>query len=100
MNRHATYGRTEYNILPLDPATRDEWKVLYDLGDTSLNAAGRSFDRTMAIVGDGLVLAQDYLATEKTEREQYYYDLVYNPGKFLTEPTEATEPSETTVPAE
>ena len=54
----------------------------------------------MAIVGEGLALAQDYLATEKTEREQYYYDLVYNPGKFLTEPTEATEPSETTVPAE
>jgi len=100
VNRHATYGRTEYNILPLDPATRDEWKVLYDLGDTSLNAAVRSFDRTMAIVGEGLALAQDYLATEKTEREQYYYDLVYNPGKFLTEPTEATDPSETTVPAE
>lgn len=100
VNRHANYGRTEYNILPLDPTTRDEWKVLYDLGDTSLNAAVRSYDRTMAIVGDGLALAKDYLATEKAEREQYYYDLVYNPEKFATEPSEVTDPSETTQPTE
>ena len=100
VNRHATYGKTEYNILPLDPATRDEWKVLYDLNDTMLGAAGRSYDRTMAIIGDGLALAQDYLANEKAEREQYYYDLVYNPDKFLTEPTEPAETTESTQPTE
>ena len=54
----------------------------------------------MAIVGDGLALAKDYLATEKAEREQYYYDLVYNPEKFATEPTTVTDPSETTPPTE
>ena len=96
VNRHATYGKMEYNILPLDPDTREEWQTLYDLNDTMLGAASRSFDRTMAIVGDGLLLAQDYLATEKAEREQYYYDLVYDPEKLQTEPTTVPEPTETT----
>ena len=99
VNRHATYGKTEYNILPLDAATREDWKTLYDLSDTTLGAAQRSYDRTVAIVGEGLARVQEYLAAEKAELEQYYYDLVYHPERFLTEPTEVTEPSEATEPA-
>ena len=96
VNRHSTYGKTEYNILPLDPDTRGEWQSLYDLGDTTLTAAERSYDRTIAIVGDGLTRVQEYLATEKAELEQYYYDMVYHPERLLTE---ATEPADTTEPA-
>jgi len=99
VNRHATYGKTEYNILPLDAATREEWQSLYDLGDTTLAAAQRSYDRTIAIVGEGLTRVQEYLAAEKAALEQYYYDLVYHPERLLTEPTEASEPAETTEPA-
>ena len=96
VNRHATYGKTEYNILPLDVSTREEWQSLYDLGETSLDAAQRSYDRTIAIVGDGLTRVQEYLAAEKAELEQYYYDMVYHPERLLTE---ATEPADTTEPA-
>ena len=50
-------------------------------------------------MGEGRARGQEYLAAEKAELEQYYYDLVYHPERFLTEPTEATEPSEATEPA-
>ena len=47
----------------------------------------------MAIVGEGLTTSQEYLAAAKEAREQYYYDLVHNPGKLQT-PTETTAPAE------
>jgi len=102
VNRHSTYGTLEYNILPLDPETREQWKETYSLNDAGYNAAARSFDRTMAIVGEGLSQAQQHLADAKAAREQYYYDLVYNPEKLITEPTQPqTEsiPEETLEPA-
>lgn len=96
VNRHSTYGKMEYNILPLDPETRDQWKEAYELSDTTFAAAEKSYDRTMAIVGDGLTASQEYLAAAKEAREQYYYDLVYNPDKLMPQPTETTEPTEVT----
>ncbi len=96
VNRHSTYGKMEYNILPLDPETRDQWKELYELTDATFASAEKSYNRTMAIVGDGLTASQEYLAAAKEAREQYYYDLVYNPEKLIqtTETTAATEASE------
>jgi len=91
VNRHYTYGKTEYNILPLDPETRDTWKEDYELTDATLASAEKSFNRTMAIVEEGLILSQEYLAEAKELREQYYYDLVYNPDK-INQPTQSTEP--------
>ena len=96
VNRHSTYGKMEYNILPLDPETRDQWKEAYELSDTTFASAEKSYDRTMAIVGDGLAASQEYLAAAKEAREQYYYDLVYNPDKLMPQPTETTEPTEAT----
>ena len=96
VNRHSTYGKMEYNILPLDPETRDQWKEAYELSDSTLAAAEKSYDRTMAIVGDGLAASQEYLAASQEARDQYYYDLVYNPEKLLTQPTQTTEPTEVT----
>ena len=54
-------------------------------------------------MGEGLARVQEYLATEKAELEQYYYDLAFNPEKFATEateaPTEAVTEATETVPA-
>ncbi len=91
VNRHSTYGRMEYNILPLDPETRDQWKELYNLNDTGFNAAQKSYDRTMAIVGEGLRLSQEFLAQRKADLEQYYYDLVHNPEKIAAMAAAAEE---------
>lgn len=53
-------GRNVYDILPLDDQIED-WKTQLDLTDTSLAHAEASYDRTMAIVGEGLKEVQDYL---------------------------------------
>ena len=70
-------GKTEYNILPLDYDRIEEWQQLFDIGDTTLNAAKNSYTRTMDIVGSGLTECQTWLAEEKLAREEYYYSLVY-----------------------
>ena len=83
----------KYHILPLDIEVREEWGTKFGVSETVVNSAQKSYDRTIAIVGDGLTASQEYLAQEKADREQYYYDLAFHPEKFLTEATEA--PNET-----
>lgn len=78
-----------YHILPLDPETKAEWGTKYGVSDTVVTSAQNSYDRTMDIVGSGLTASQEYLAQEKADREQYYYDLVYNPDKVATQETVA-----------
>lgn len=66
-----------YDILPLDYDLVDEWSTLYNIGENTLAAAKNSYDRTMAIVGEGLRACQDYLEQEKLEREAYYREAYY-----------------------
>ncbi len=76
VNMHTnSMGRTEYNILPLDYERAGDWASLFDIGDTTLNAAKNSYERTMAIVGEGLTKCQTYLEQAKEAREQYYLEL-------------------------
>ena len=77
----------EYNILPLDQETSGEWATKYGVTEAVVASAQKSYERTMAIVGTGLTASQEYLAQQKEDREQYYYDLVYNPEKLVTEET-------------
>ena len=94
-------GKLEYNILPLDYDRVDEWQTLFGISENTFSAADKSYHRTMDLVGAGLEECLTWLAEEKVEREQYYYDLAFFPEKFATEATEAsTEPvTETTSPA-
>lgn len=50
-----------YDILPLDSAVED-WKTALNLTDASLQKALESYERTMAIVGEGLTEIKLYLA--------------------------------------
>ena len=52
--RNANFAPGEYNILPLDQETRDQWGEKYQIPENVVTSAGKSYDRTMAIVGDGL----------------------------------------------
>ena len=100
VNMHTTGGVKEYNILPLEDARREEWRDLFNLNDNTMGFAEKSYNRTMGIVGEGLATCQEYLAQAKEAREQYYYDLAFNPEKFATEPAPAeTVAEETTLPA-
>ena len=80
----------EYNILPLHTEQSGEWMEKYNIRETSVTGALKSYDRTMAIVGEGLTACQTWLQEQFDAREQYYYDLAWNPEKFATEATEAT----------
>lgn len=67
----------EYNILPLDAETQEEWKTLYSLSDYTYNCAVNSYDRTMKIVGEGLTECKDYLSQAKEAREAAYWEEAY-----------------------
>ena len=54
-------GKNTYEILPLDSALED-WQTAFQLSDSALTRAQNSYDRTMAIVGNGLAEVQAYLA--------------------------------------
>lgn len=70
----------EYNILPLDQDTVDDWQEKYDLSEATFNAAQRSYERTMEIVGEGLEASQEYLAEQKEQREADYLAAVMAPA--------------------
>jgi hypothetical protein len=91
----------EYNMLPLRMEEADGWMEDFNMKEHTVNAARNSYDRTMAIVGEGLAECQNYLQESYNAREQYYYDLAFYPEKFATEATQAPVEAvtEATVPA-
>lgn len=96
VNMHSNKGTREYNILPLVKDNEEQWQEKYELTDHQFESCKKSYVRTMGIVGDGLLVCQTYLDQEKTDREQYYYDLAFNPEKLATE---AAPVVEETLPA-
>ena len=74
-------GKTEYNILPLEVSRQAEWKTMFEIEDSTLNAAKNSHARTMAIVGEGLAQCQEYLEQQKEAREEYYLELANSATK-------------------
>ena len=80
---------TEYAIIPLDYDRVDEWGDAFAMDANTVTAAKNSYARTMGIVEAGLTQCQNYLAQEKTDREEYYYNLAWHPEMFETQPTEA-----------
>ena len=71
-----TNGRYYY-ILPLDGSRMDSWQSLLELSDVGLAAATRSYNRTMAIVGEGLSTARQYLADARENRDANYLAAMY-----------------------
>lgn len=72
--------RKEFNILPLKYDAVDQWKESYELTDTALESAKKSYDRTMDIIGSGLAECKSYFGTAKTEREEAYFTLANTPA--------------------
>ena len=103
VNMHSNNGGREYNILPLDKEKESEWESAFRMTSAQFSAAQKSYDRTMGIIGDGLTACQNQLEQAKADREQYYYDLAYNPEKITAEAAPETMPEttveETTLPA-
>lgn len=55
-------GKKVYDILPLDDQIED-WKTQFELTDSTLTQAEKSYERTMKIVSTGLQTVQAYLAS-------------------------------------
>ena len=68
LRKNPDNGRLEYNILPLDKGIED-WHQL-GLTDSTLASAEASYDRTMAIVGEGMTAVDAYLQANQAAVEQ------------------------------
>ena len=77
VNMHYATGKREYNILPLDYSRMETWTEMFENGEDTLTSAKNSYERTMAIVGEGLAQCQDYLAQQKQAREEAYLEQAY-----------------------
>jgi len=58
-----------YYVLPLDKAVED-WQTAMDLTDATLKECKDSYDRTMGIVGEGLLAANEYYAQNQAAVEE------------------------------
>lgn len=72
VNLNANSGSRQYNIVPLVDSDRSEWMTRFNMTENQFNDAQRSYDRTEAIVGEGLAKAQSYLEQAKQTREENY----------------------------
>ena len=72
VNMHTGDAGVEYNILPLDDSTREEWQTMYQLTDREYERALGSYDRTAAITGAGMTEIQQALLGAKTARDEAY----------------------------
>lgn len=95
VNMHSNNGSREYNILPLDKERESEWTELFGLTGGQFSSAQKSYERTMAIVSEGLQSCQDYLAQAKADRDAYYEDLASHPEKYAAQATAPSAPEST-----
>ena len=61
-----------YEIMPLDPETRDQWQSLYNLTDESYQKALKSYDRTMELISQGLADSQAWLQEREAQKMEDY----------------------------
>ncbi len=93
VNRHNNdNGAMVYDMIPLDADKQAEWATLYGLTEGEYRSCVQSFDRTQALVSEGLKLCQDHLAQTHAQRLEDYWNtqLSGEPGTGPSEPTEAT----------
>ena len=57
-------GARFYHILPLDDTISD-WGSAFNIGASTVTSAKASYDRTMALVGEGLQESNDYLTAQR-----------------------------------
>ena len=106
--------KESYTILPLDISLQDKWQETFEIDEDTLAACIDSYERTMALVGEGLTKAQAWFDAVHEEKVAYFSDPTWDdptePPTEATEPpteptddttpTDATNPSEDTIPTE
>ena len=74
VNLNSNTGKKEYNIIPLETSLAAQWQVNYGLTDSQLSQAKASYDRTQALVSQGMTKIQTYLTAQKTARDAVTID--------------------------
>ena len=67
-------NKQSYTILPLDISVQDKWQETFEIDDATLSACVDSYDRTMALVGDGLSKAQAWFDSVYEAKLEYFSD--------------------------
>ena len=65
-------NKQSYTILPLDISVQDKWQETFEIDDTTLAACMDSYDRTMALVGEGLTKAQTWFDSVYEAKLEYF----------------------------
>ena len=68
VNRYSQAGKTVFEILAMDDDSN--WQENGELSEETLQFCQESYDRTMAIVGEGLQTANQYYAQNQAETEK------------------------------
>lgn len=69
VNRYVENDVSKYKVLTMDRADKDNWQEKMSLTEELLSACQASYDRTMAIVGEGLETANAYYTQHQLEVE-------------------------------
>ena len=69
VDRYEEDGVSKFRILTMDDSNRENWQEKMGLTDALLKQCQESFDRTMAIVGEGLGTANTYYSQHQSEVE-------------------------------
>lgn len=65
-------GGAEYNILPLEDTSREQWQTMFQLTDDDYDRTVKSYERTEEIVGAGMAEVETWLAQQKQQRDADY----------------------------
>lgn len=71
VDRYVEDGVSKFRILTMDDSDRENWQEKMELTDALLKQCQESYDRTMAIVGEGLDGANQYYAENQTQKEDF-----------------------------
>ena len=81
-------NKQSYTILPLDWSQQETWMETFQIDNATYAACVNSYNRTMALVGEGLEKAQSWFDALHEQKMEYFSDPSWS------EPTEPTEPAE------
>lgn len=91
---HMVGDKESYTILPLDFSLRETWMELFSIDEDIYNACLASYERTMALVGEGIEKAQSWFREMHRAKVEELNDPNWKPQPPETEPPETTAPSE------
>ncbi len=89
--------KQSYTILPLEFSLRETWQELFGIDEDTYNACLASYERTMALVGEGIEKACIWFEQAHQAKVDELNDPNWKPQPPETEPPETTEP---TIPSE